>query len=195
MGMQQIYDFYPTFKKTALCVLRYSSGLKFLILLFTGHIPSHIIRGFIYKSFGLKIGNNSYIYGKAEIRSPDQIRIGQNSIIGHNALLDGRGGLEIGNNVNLSSGVWIWTTEHDVHDSNFCSVPERVIIEDYSWVSCRTVILPGVVIGYGAVVCAGAVVTKSVEPYSIVAGVPAKKIGEREKKEFDYNLGKPTPFV
>jgi maltose O-acetyltransferase len=80
------------------------------------------------------------------------------------------------------------------NDSNFCSVSERVIIEDYSWISCRTIILPGVRIGYGSVVCAGAVVTKNVEPYSIVAGVPAKKIGERIKN-LDYTLGKPMSFV
>ncbi|MGA7627339.1 MAG: acyltransferase [Methanoregula sp.] len=142
----------------------------------------------------MKIKKNSYIYGKAEIRSPHLICIGENTIIGHNAILDGRGGLEIGNNVNMSSGVWIWTMEHSVNDRNFCSVTEKVVIEDYSWISCRTVILPGVRIGYGSVVCAGAVVTKNVEPYSIVAGVPAKKIGEREKN-LNYNLGKATPFI
>jgi len=97
--MKHRFDKHPIIKKLALCIVRYSSGLKFLILLMTGHIPSHIIRCFIYRIFGLKIGNNSYIYGKAEIRSPHQISIGQNSIIGHNAILDGRGGLEIGNNV------------------------------------------------------------------------------------------------
>jgi maltose O-acetyltransferase len=181
-------------KKIVLPIYRFFSGLYFLILLMTGHIPSQIVRSSIYRLFGLKIGKNSYIFGKAEIRSPRHIIIGQNTIIGHNAILDGRGGLEIGNNVNLSSGVWIWTVEHMANDSNFCSVSERVIIEDYSWISCRTVILPGVRIGYGSVVCAGAVVTKNVEPYSIVAGVPAKKIGERVKN-LNYTLGKPMSFV
>jgi maltose O-acetyltransferase len=84
--------------------------------------------------------------------------------------------------------------EHVVNDSNFCSVSDGVVIEDYAWLSCRTVILPGVKIGFGAVVCAGAVVTKNIEPYSIVAGVPAKKIGERAKN-LSYNLGSATPFI
>lgn len=185
---------HPIIKKVAQNILRYNNGLKFLILELTGHIPSHIIRCSIYKIFGMKIGKNSHIYGNAEIRAPYQIKIGQNSIIGHNAILDGRGGLEIGNNVNISTGVWIWTMEHDMNDSNFSQTSDRVVIEDFSWVSSRTIILPGVKIGYGAVVCAGAVVTKNVEPYSIVAGVPAKKIGERIKN-FNYTLGKPLPFV
>ena len=194
MDSSRFFEKHQAIKKLAVLVFRYLSGLKFLILLVTGHIPSHRIRCSVYRIFGLKIEKNSYIYGKAEIRSPRQISIGHNTMIGHNAILDGRGGLEIGNNVNMSSGVWIWTVEHDVHDNNFCSVTDRVVIEDYSWISCRTVILPGVRIGYGAVVCAGAVVTKSVEPFSIVAGVPAKKIGEREKN-LKYTLGKPTPFI
>jgi maltose O-acetyltransferase len=194
MNFQHFLETHSTMKKIVLPIYRFFSGLYFLILLMTGHIPSQIVRSSIYRLFGLKIGKNSYIFGKAEIRSPRHIIIGQNTIIGHNAILDGRGGLEIGNNVNLSSGVWIWTVEHMANDSNFCSVSERVIIEDYSWISCRTIILPGVRIGYGSVVCAGAVVTKNVEPYSIVAGVPAKKIGERIKN-LDYTLGKPMSFV
>ena len=52
-------------------------------------------------------------------------------------------------------------------------------VEDFVWISCRTVVLPGVRIGKGAVVAAGPVVTKEVEPYAIVAGTPAKKVGER----------------
>jgi len=194
MSIQHFLDTHSMIKKMAWCVFRYISDLLFFILLISGHIPSHCVRYIIYRAFGLKIGKNSYIYGKAEIRSPHQICIGQNSIIGHNAILDGRAGLKIGNNVNISSGVWIWTSEHDVHDSNFQFVSEKVVIQDYSWISCRTVILPGVIIGYGAVVCAGAIVTKSVEPYTIVAGVPAKKIGER-RHDLNYDLGKPIPFV
>jgi len=68
-----------------------------------------------------------------------------------------------------------------------------VIIEDYAWVSSRTTLLPGVTIGKGAVVAAGAVVTKSVEPYTVVGGVPAKKIGERSK-ELNYKLSSSVPF-
>lgn len=194
MNLHLFLDKHSTAKKIAHWGFLYASGIQYLILQVTGHIPSHIIRQTIYRFFGLTIGKNSFIYGRSELRSPHMIRIGQNTIIGHNAILDGRGGLEIGNNVNFSSGVWIWTVEHVVNDSSFCSVSEGVVIEDYAWLSCRTVILPGVRIGYGAVVCAGAVVTKNVEPYAIVAGVPAKNIGERTKY-LDYNLGNPTPFI
>jgi len=185
---------YPVIKGIATWVFRYCAGVKFLLILSAGHIPSHLVRSSVYRIFGMKIGNNSYIYGKAEIRSPHLVTIGKNTMIGHDVILDGRGGLDIGNHVNMSSGVWIWTAEHDPCDADFRTKTERVVIEDYSWLSCRSVILPGVKIGYGSVVCAGAVVTKNTEPYSIVAGVPAKKIGER-MKELNYSLGEPTPFI
>jgi acetyltransferase-like isoleucine patch superfamily enzyme len=194
MDISIFLEKHETIKKVVVCVFRYLSGLKFLILLITGHIPSHFIRCFIYRIFGLTIGNNSHIYGRAEIRSPHLVTIRKNSMIGHDAILDGRGGLDIGNNVNISSGVWIWTAEHDPYDADFRTKTEPVVIEDYSWLSCRSVILPGVRVGYGSVGCAGAVVTKNTEPYSIVAGVPAKKIGERIK-EPHYSLGEPTPFI
>jgi acetyltransferase-like isoleucine patch superfamily enzyme len=61
-----------------------------------------------------------------------------------------------------------------------------VIIEDYVWICSRAIILPGVRIGKGAVVASGSVVTKDVEPWDVVGGVPAKKIAEREKKQYNY---------
>jgi acetyltransferase-like isoleucine patch superfamily enzyme len=78
--------------------------------------------------------------------------------------------------------------EHDPQSSNFGSVSEPVVIEDYAWLSCRSVVLPGVTVGKGAVVAAGAVVTKPVEPYTIVGGVPAKPIGKRTAN-LEYTLG------
>lgn len=69
-----------------------------------------------------------------------------------------------------------------------------MIIGNRVWLSCRTVVLPGVTIGEGSVIAAGAIVTKNVEPYSIYGGIPAKKIGDRNRNltyEFD---GKYLPF-
>lgn len=146
-----------------------------------GWLPSHRLRLLLYRVFGMQIGRGSHIYMGAEIRAPRWIKIGTGTSIGHDAILDGRGRLTIGNNVNLSSGVWIWTRSHDVNSPTFAGTRAPVIIEDYAWLSCRVVILQGVTIGEGAVVAAGAVVTKDVESYTIVGGVPAKKIGERPR--------------
>lgn len=154
-----------------------------------GKIPSHKIRNFIYKKiFRLKLGENAILYGGSEIRDAHKIIIGEGTIIGDNSKLDGRNGIEIGKHVNFSTGVWIWTEQHDLNSKYFSCNGAAVKIGDKAWISCRAIILPGVEIGEGAVVAAGAVVTKNIEPYAIYGGVPAKKIGERNKEllyEFD----------
>ncbi|WP_319421337.1 acyltransferase [Pleurocapsa sp. FMAR1] len=162
--------------------------LKFFWLQVIGKIPSQTIRKYLYiKHFQLKIGNDTVIYNSCHFRDPHKITIGNNTSIGDRCILDGRSGLTIGDSVNMSTGAWIWTLQHDPHDPNFAATGAPVIIEDYAWISSRTTILPGVTIGKGAVVAAGAVVTKSVEPYAIVGGVPAKKIGDRNTK-LSYQL-------
>lgn len=158
--------------------LYYRLGLKII-----SGFPSHRFRMFFYKYiYIMDIGKNVVIYNKAEIRNPLNIKIDEGSIIGDNAILDGRSGLFIGKNVNFSSNVSIWTLQHDYRDPDFKCTLEHfgpVVIEDRVWLGPNTIILPNVKIHEGAVVAAGAVVTKDVPAFSLVGGVPAKVIGER----------------
>jgi len=71
---------------------------------------------------------------------------------------------------------------------------ETVNIKDYVFIGPRAIILPGVTIGRGAVVAAGAVVTKNVDELSIVGGVPAKEIGQRNGESLTYKLGRAAWF-
>jgi acetyltransferase-like isoleucine patch superfamily enzyme len=170
-------------------------GFSFLMMIITGKIPSQLIRKFLYRFlFGIRMERNVVIYGGVEIRNPRKLKIGKNSTIGHRSILDARRGLKIGKNVNLSTGVWIWTLEHDYQDPHFGTKGGEVLIKDYAWVSCRTIILPGVTIGTGAVVAAGAVVTKDVPDYAVVGGVPARVIGMRQSN-VEYQLGNYLPFI
>jgi acetyltransferase-like isoleucine patch superfamily enzyme len=174
--------------------ISYASDFKFLTLQITGKIPSQILRHLLYRNFyNIQIGEGSVIYNNCHIRAPKLIKIGDFTSIGDQCVLDGRGGLTIGNSVNISTGAWIWTAQHDPNDSGFAGVLAPVVIEDYAWVSSRTTVLPGVTIGKGAIVAAGAVVTKSVAPYDIVGGVPAKKIGERSR-DLNYKLSSCVAF-
>jgi len=117
------------------------------------------------------------------------LKIDSGSTIGFDCQLDCRMGIEIGKNVCLASGVWIWTLHHDYNSISFDTKGAKVVIEDYVWICSRATILPGVTIGKGAVVASGAVVTKDVEPFAIVGGVPAKVIGKREEKDYNYVPG------
>jgi acetyltransferase-like isoleucine patch superfamily enzyme len=95
--------------------------------------------------------------------------------------------VSIGKNVCVNDGVQLLTGSHDVSDSEWKHVKARIIIEDYVWIAVNAIILPGVHIGRGAVVGAGAVVSKDVEAGSIVVGNPAKPILKKRTKELNYN--------
>ncbi len=161
--------------------------------------PSHHVRNYIYRSIcGMHIDDKAVIYYGAEIRMPSNIRIGKGSIIGDNSILDGRNGIMIGDNVVFASNVRIWTEQHDHRDPWFrCETQEHgpVVIDDRVWVGSHTIILHSVHIGEGAVVAAGAVVTHDVPPYTIVAGIPAKKVGERNKNLRYINDGTYRHFL
>lgn len=109
--------------------------------------------------------------------------VGNRSSIGINSELDGP--VWIGNDVMMGPEVVVYTRNH-CHDNRDIPMIEQgyedykpVIIEDDVWIGRRVIILPGVVIGKGSICGAGAVITKSVEEYSVVAGIPAKIIGKR----------------
>lgn len=149
-----------------------------------GKIPSNRIRINILKNiYQMNLGKNVVVYNGFDIREPYNIEVGDGTIIGDGCILDARNEIKFGKNVNVSTGVWIWTEQHDYQCPYFrCNNKGgKVNIEDHVWISCRTIILPGVTIGEGAVIAAGSVITKDVEPYSVYAGIPAKKIGNRNK--------------
>ncbi len=159
-----------------------------------GKIPSHHIRRFFYRLAGIQIGKGSSMHMYLRFYNPAGIKIGKDSIIGEFCVLDGRDKLIIGDHVDIASEVMIYNSEHDINDKYFSPITAPVVIEDYVFIGPRAIILPGVKIGKGAVVAAGAVVTKDVPPFAIVGGVPAKIIGERRLKKPSYRLGRAAWF-
>jgi maltose O-acetyltransferase len=159
-------------------------------------IPSNWLRKQIYKFiFKMKIGKNVTFHYRTEIRGGYKISIGDGTIIGDNVLLDGRSGLYIGKNVNFSSNASVYTLEHDYQDSLFGTKGGAVIIKDRAWISCNSVILPNVTIGEGAVIGAGAIVSKDIDSYTLNAGIPAKKIKNRTKElTYDFKSNETSIF-
>ena len=162
-------------------LVRQLSAMVRLTIYKTAAIPSHRIRNFIYRRIlGIHMEKDVTVYYGTEFRAPWKISIGAGTIIGDQCILDGRNGIEIGRNVNFSTGVWIWTMQHDYNAVDFSlSAKGRVRIGERAWLGPGCIILPGVTIGSGAVIAAGAVVSKDVPPYTLVGGVPAKPIGKR----------------
>lgn len=159
-----------------------------------GLVPSHNFRKFFYILSGLSLPWDSNIHLGANFFKPSGIRIGHDSIIGANAFLDGRAPLSIGNHTSLASDVMIYNDEHNIHSPNYENSYGPVTIGDYVFVGPRTIILPNVTIGDGAVVAAGAVVTKNIPEYEVWGGVPAKKISDRNIAKPNYTLGRVMLF-
>lgn len=150
------------------------------------HCPSKRIRRGWLKHLGMKINGNVMFYEEYHIRNPKGITIEDGVSIGPKVLLDGRKGLHIGKSAVIAYEAIIWTLNHDYNDINFCGKGAPVEIGEYAWICSRSIILPGIKIGKGAVVASGAIVTKDVPDYAIVAGIPAKVIGQREIKAYQY---------
>ncbi|MEW6491547.1 MAG: acyltransferase [Cyanobacteriota bacterium] len=165
-----------------------SEGLLYLTNHLINQIPLGFLRLNFYRKFlKFEIDSDSVIFMEAWFDTRKNLKLGKNSVINQKCRLDNRGGITIGENVSISAEVCILTADHDLQCCNFTGRTRPVYIEDYVFIGTRAMILPGVTLGKGCAVAAGAVVTKSVPPFTIVAGVPAKPIGKRPT-ELQYRL-------
>ncbi len=149
-------------------------------------IPSRHFRRFIDRLMGARFGNKSYLFRRTEVLFPKGLWMGENSNVGWFSLVDARGGIRIGNNVTVASYSRLITGSHDINSPGFEARFLPIEIGDYAWICTGATICQNVKIGEGAVVAAGAVVISDVEPYTVVGGVPAKKIGTRKRQVQEY---------
>ncbi len=176
-------------------IINWFGDFELLLLhLVSLHLPIFTLRKLVFQAAGVKIGKGSTIHMGCKFFDPKGVQVGSDSIIGDKAFLDGRSTLRIGNHVDLASEVMIYNSEHDINDPYFGAICAPVEIADYVFIGPRAIILPGVKIGKGAIVAAGAVVTKDVAEFTMVGGVPAKPIGERKNKFPQYKLGRARLF-
>lgn len=162
----------------------FHKGWQRYMLFQIGLVPSHHLRRFVYRALGAEIGKNVVFHFKTEIRGIHKLKIGRGTIVGDNVLLAAQCGLTIGEHVNISSNVSVYSVAHDHRDPWFRCTPQTtrpITIGDRVWLGSNVIVLTGVNIGEGSVCCAGCVVTKDVEPYAVVAGIPAKKVNERPR--------------
>ena len=137
-------------------------------------------RRLLLSAFGAKIGKGVRLQGGAAIWQPWRITIGANSWIDGTANLYSVDDIRIGHDAVVSEGAFICTASHDLASKAFALANAPIEIGDYAWICAYAIVLPGVKVGEGAVVAAGSVVTRDVEPWTVVGGVPAKFIKKRE---------------
>src|SRR3989344_6446365 len=133
-------------------IYNYWLDFELMLLRYVGHVPFQSFRNLCYRVAGIKIGKGSTFHMWANFFDPRNIEIGEDTIIGDHAFLDGRDKLIIGNHTDIASSVMIYNSEHDLSKEDFSAIIEPVEIEDYVFVGPRAIILPGVKVGKGAVI-------------------------------------------
>jgi maltose O-acetyltransferase len=164
------------------------SVLAYVFNAFVSHVPVNPARRLYLKLFLGAMGRGTNIQMGCRILHGHKINLGERNVVNFGCMLDGRRfSIRTGNDVSIGPEAAILTLGHDPQSSAFADRGGDVVIGDRAWIGYRAIILPGITIGEGAAVAAGAVVTRDVEPFTIVAGVPAKKIGERQR-DLNYHL-------
>ncbi|NOW02660.1 acyltransferase [Clostridium beijerinckii] len=142
------------------------------------------IKRFLLRKVFIKVGNHANIRPNIRFILGRNISIGNNSSIGYRCYLQDGAQITIGDDVMMGPEVKIYTTNHGTSKEKIMrlqpSVHRPVKIEDDVWIGHNVIILPNVTIGKGAVLGAGAIITKDVEEYAIVGGSPARVLKYRE---------------
>ena len=172
-----------------------TAAIKYMTNHVVAHIPFHALRRSWYRRvLGWHIESKVTILMGQHVQAGGirsggkKVSIGKGTVINHDCLLYTTGGLIIGENVSISSGVWLVTGSHDMNDPLFSDHYKPIVIGSHAWIGVRATILAGVTVGEGAVVMAGAVVPRDVPPYAVVGGVPAKIVTQRKLVNPTYEL-------
>lgn len=137
-------------------------------------------RIFLLRIFGMKAKKHVYFYPSTLVWAPWNLELSSNIAIDDSVNLYSVAKIKIGTKVAISREAFLCTASHDPTKPNRPLTTAPITICNGVWIGARAIILPGVTVGEGAVVAAGAVVTKDVAPWTIVGGNPARVIKERK---------------
>jgi maltose O-acetyltransferase len=153
-----------------------------------GHLPSRSLRTIMLRGWLGTLGAGTGVQMGCRFLNGRKVHLGARNVINFGSLLDGRKfSIRTGSDVSIGPEATILTLGHDPQSPAFTDRGGDVTIGNHVWIGYRAIILSGVTIGEGAVVGAGAVISKDIEPFAIMAGNPARKIGERNR-ELNYQL-------
>lgn len=137
-------------------------------------------RALLLRLFGADIGEKCGFSASAYVEFPWQIKMKSHCTVGPRSVLYNLANVEFGTHVIISQDVYICAGTHDYTNLAYPLERKPIVIQDHVWVCAGAFIGPGVTVGEGSVVGARAVVTKNIEPWSVVAGNPAKFIKKRQ---------------
>ena len=143
-----------------------------------GWLP-FFLRPLLYRACGFDIDRSATLQGGIRFFHVGRLTVGEGSLVNRGVYLDNRGGITIGRHVSIAHDARLYTMGHDPHDPTVATKAAPIRLDDHAVVFAGAMLMPGVHVGQGAVVMAGAVVTKDVPPGRMMGGNPAGDLGER----------------
>lgn len=155
------------------------------ILIFSNRlITNYTVKTILLRLFGAEVGIGVVIKPGVKIKYPWLLRIGDNSWIGEDVWIDNQAMVTIGSNVCISQGAYIFTGNHNFKRVKFDLMISSIVIQNQAWIGAKTIICPGSIVGYGAVVSVGVRITGKVEDLTIVKLIQSHEYKERQVDRF-----------
>lgn len=142
-------------------------------------LPFSRLKVTVLRCFGARIGKGAYLKPGIRVKFPWALEIGDHCWIGESVWIDNLAPVLIGSHVCISQGAYLCTGNHDWSSHNMKLFRRPILIGDQSWVGAMTTVCPGVEVGEGAVLTAGSIAARSLEPWTIHAGNPAIAVKAR----------------
>lgn len=144
----------------------------------------HGWRRFLLRLFGAKLGHGTYVYPSVQVWAPWNLVMDDHSCLSHFVDCYCVDRIIIGRHATVSQYSFLCTASHDYNKADMPLVVAPIIISEWAWVTADVFVSPGVTVGEGAVVAARSTVTQDVQPWTVVAGAPAKLINLRDRQAF-----------
>lgn len=155
-------------------------------------IVSSAFRRFLLRLFGAKVGRGVLMKPGIRVKFPWYLEVGDHCWLGEDLWIDNLAMVRIGAHVCISQGAYLCTGNHDWTTPNMRLFRREIVCKNGSWVGAKSVLCPGVIIGEGAVVAVGSVVSKPVPPFSVYAGNPAVFVRRRHLQAESGTRGAPV---
>ena len=156
-------------------------GAVYVLLYRTSPRPAHAWRAALLKLFGAKLGAKCHFYPKGRIWAPWNLQCEDRVSLADDAELYNPSPFFLGSHAIVSQGAYVCGATHTYNHPDFPLVSAPMRLGAYSWVCARAIVSPGVNLGNGAILGLGSIATRDLEPFGVYAGVPAKKVKERER--------------
>ena len=145
--------------------------------------PMHGWRSFVLRLFGAKLGRHCHIYPGARIWAPWNLTCGEVVAVADGAVLYNPSPIYLGSHSTISQEAYLCGATHNYEDPDFALTSSEIYIGEEAWICARATVQSGLRVGPGAVLALGSVATRDLEPWTVYAGVPARKIKQRTRRE------------